>query len=136
VAGDRFSAPVGRFRGGVLVVYYRAPLDRPLDPETWIEFTIGLPAFGAVLAWQVRAILESGMPRLRAIRAVAVGLPLLLLLFTSTYVLIARNAPQSFTEELSRTDTLCFTVTVTVTVFATVGSATPYREPRSRGSSP
>jgi voltage-gated potassium channel len=80
----------------------------------------------------VRAILESGMPRLRAIRAVAVGLPLLLLLFTSTYVVIARNAPQSFTEELSRTDTLCFTVTV----FATVGPATPYREPRSRGSSP
>jgi voltage-gated potassium channel len=101
----------------LLVVYYWAPLDGPLDSGTWIEFAIGLLAFGAVLAWQVRAILESDVPRLRAIQAIAVGLPMLLLLFASTYVLINRDAPQSFTEELSRTDALYFTVTV----FATVG---------------
>jgi voltage-gated potassium channel len=101
----------------LLVVYYRAPLNGPLDSGTWIEFAIGLLVFGAVLAWQVRAILESDIPRLRAIQAVAVGLPLLLLLFASTYVVINRDAPQSFTEELSRTDALYFTVTV----FATVG---------------
>jgi voltage-gated potassium channel len=101
----------------LLAVYYRAPLDRSLDPRTWIEFLIGLLAFGAVLAWQVRAILESRMPRLRAIQAVAVGLPLFLLLFASAYVVMAQNAPQSFSEKLSRTDALYFTVTV----FATVG---------------
>jgi hypothetical protein len=33
----------------------------------------------------------------------------------------ARDAPQNFTEEISRTDALYFTVTVTVTVFAIVG---------------
>jgi voltage-gated potassium channel len=101
----------------LLIVYYRAPLNGSLDSGTWVEFAIGLLAFGAVLAWQVRAIVESDVPRLRAIQAVAVGLPLLLLLFASTYVVISRNAPQSFTEELSRTDALYFTVTV----FATVG---------------
>jgi voltage-gated potassium channel len=118
----RRSAIASLLRSGVsvavlLIVYYRAPLDGPLDSATWIEFAIGLLTFGAVLAWQVRAILESDVPRLRAIQAVAVGLPLLLLLFASTYVVIDRNAPQSFTEELSRTDALYFTVTV----FATVG---------------
>jgi hypothetical protein len=64
----------------------------------------------------VRAILGSANPQLRAIQAVAVGLPVLLLLFASTYFVIARNAPQSFTEEISRTDALYFTVTVFATV--------------------
>lgn len=101
----------------LLAVYYRAPLDRPLDPMTWIEFVISMLASGAVLAWQVRAILGSEVPRMRAVQAFAVGIPLLLLLFASTYVVIAQNAPQSFTKELSRTDALYYTVTV----FATVG---------------
>jgi len=101
----------------LVAVYYWAPLDHPLGAGTWIAFALGLLAFGAVLTWQVRAILRSANPQLRAIQAVAVGLPALLLLFASTYLVIARDVPQSFTEEISRTDALYFTVTV----FATVG---------------
>jgi hypothetical protein len=101
----------------LLIVYYLAPLDHPLDPVIWIEFVVGLLLFGAVIAWQVRAILGSDVPRLRAIEAVAVVLPLFLLLFASAYVVIAYNVPGSFTEALTRTDALYFTVTV----FSTVG---------------
>jgi voltage-gated potassium channel len=101
----------------LVTVYYTAPLDRPLDPGTWIGFGIGLLMSIAVITWQVRAILESDIPRLRAIRAVSIGLPLLLLLFASTYVVISHSSPDSFTETLDRTDALYFTVTV----FATVG---------------
>jgi voltage-gated potassium channel Kch len=98
-------------------VYYWAPLDHPLGAGTWIGFALGLLVFGAVLTWQVRAILGSAVPMLRAIQAVAVGLPLLLLLFASTYFMIAREVPGSFTAVIGRTDALYFTVTV----FATVG---------------
>jgi hypothetical protein len=101
----------------LVVLYFLAPLDRSLDAGAWIEFVIGLLAFACVIAWQVRGILGSGVPRLRAIQAVAVGLPLLLLLFASTYVVISHNASASFTEALSHTDALYFTVTV----FSTVG---------------
>jgi hypothetical protein len=101
----------------LVIVYYLAPLDQPLKPVVWIEFVVGLLVFGAVIAWQVRAILGSDVPRLRAIQAVAVGLPLLLLIYASVYVVIAHNAPGSFTEALTRTDALYFTVTV----FSTVG---------------
>jgi voltage-gated potassium channel len=101
----------------LVVVYYLVPLDRPLDAGTWIEFTIGLVVFAMAVAWQVQAIIGSDLPRLRAIQAVATGLPLLLLLYASAYVLIANDQPDSFTEALSRTDSLYFTVTV----FATVG---------------
>lgn len=101
----------------LVFVYYTVPLDRPLDAATWIGFVLGLLAFAAIIAWQVRAILASDVPRLRAIQAVAIGLPILLLLFASTYLRISRDAPDSFTEALGRTGALYFTVTV----FATVG---------------
>jgi hypothetical protein len=101
----------------LVLVYYTVPLDRPLEPATWIGFGLGLLAFAAVIAWQVRAIVASDVPRLRAIQAVAIGLPMLLLLFASIYLRISRAAPDSFTEALGRTDALYFTVTV----FATVG---------------
>jgi voltage-gated potassium channel len=101
----------------LVLVYYTIPLDRPLDTGTWIGFGLGLVAFAAVIAWQARAILASAVPRLRAIQAVAVGLPMILLLFASIYLRISRAAPDSFSEALGRTDALYFTVTV----FATVG---------------
>jgi voltage-gated potassium channel len=101
----------------LVVVYYTVPLDQPHGPATWIGFGLGLLAFAAVIAWQARAIVASDVPRLRAIQAVAIALPLLLLVFASTYLRISRAAPDSFTEALGRTDALYFTVTV----FATVG---------------
>lgn len=101
----------------LVVVYYLAPLDEPLDTGTVIEFVLGLVVLAAVIAWQVRAIVASDMPRLRALQAIAIGLPLLLLMFASIYVVIAGARPDSFTEALGRTDALYFTVTV----FATVG---------------
>ncbi len=101
----------------LVVVYYVAPLDRPLDAGTWIAFVLGLVVFALIVVWQVRAITTSDAPRLRAVQAVAIGLPTLLLLFASTYVVISGAAPASFDEALGKTDALYFTVTV----FATVG---------------
>jgi hypothetical protein len=101
----------------LVVVYYLAPLNRPLDAGTWIEFALGLVVFAVITAYHARAIAASDVPHLRLIQAVATGLPTLLLLFAATYVLIARNDPDSFSEMLNRTGALYFTLTV----FATVG---------------
>jgi voltage-gated potassium channel len=101
----------------LVVVYYLAPLDRSLDAGSWIRFGLGLLTLGAVIPWQVRSVMGSDAPWLRAANSVVIGLPLLLLLFAAAYVVIARNVPDAFTEPLSRTDALYFTVTV----FATVG---------------
>ena len=78
---------------------------------------MGLLAFGALIAWQTVAIIRAEHPRLRAMEALATAVPLFLLLFSATYYLIAKERPSSFSETLSRTDALYFTVTV----FATVG---------------
>ena len=101
----------------LVVLYYLAPLDGPLDISTLIGFALGLVAFVLVIIWQVRAIVSSDAPRLRAARAVVIGVSTLLVVFAATYSVISNGQPDSFSEPLSRTDALYFTVTV----FATVG---------------
>jgi voltage-gated potassium channel len=101
----------------LVVLYYAAPLDGPLSIGTLITFGLGLLAFGGLTAWQVRAVIRSDAPVLRAMQALASGVTLLLVLYSSLYSVIAYNQPDSFTQTLTRTDGLYFTVTV----FATVG---------------
>jgi voltage-gated potassium channel len=100
----------------LLVLYYDAPLNRPLDGVTGVLFLAALVLFVAFIAFQVRGILRSAHPRLQAVRAVAVGLPLLWVVFASTYWVVAAEQPNSFTEPLDRTDGLYFTITVFTTV--------------------
>lgn len=101
----------------LVAVYYLIPVNLLLDAEAAAGLLAGLVVFAAVIAWQTRAITRSETPRLRALQALSVGLPLLLLIFALAYVVLARNQVASFTEPLNRTDALYFTVTV----FATVG---------------
>jgi voltage-gated potassium channel len=121
--GDRGSIHVGtalRTAAAVLllvVAYYQAPLDRPLTFASGILFVgaLLLSALGVVV--EVRGILASTTPMLRAIRVIALGLPLLLVLFAATYITVDGQQTDAFSEPLSRTDGLYFTVTT----FATVG---------------
>jgi voltage-gated potassium channel len=103
--------------GVLLFLYYEAPLDRALDPVSGLLFVLALALFGAVVGYQVRSILRSSRPRLRAIRALGVAVPLLLVVFASTYFVVATQEAGAFSEPLNRTDSLYFTVTV----FSTVG---------------
>lgn len=100
-----------------VVIYYVLPLDRPMTPRVGLALALGLALFTALVVWQVRAIRSSRYPRWRAVQALAVSLPLFLLLFAVTYYLMRRSDPSSFNTTLTRTDALYFTVTV----FATVG---------------
>jgi voltage-gated potassium channel len=100
----------------LLVLYYQAPLNRPLDGATGVLFLVALALFVTVIAFQVRGILRSAHPRLQAVRAVAVGLPLLWVVFASTYWIVGAEQADAFTEPLDRTDGLYFTITVFTTV--------------------
>ncbi len=101
----------------LVVVYYLLPLDHA---SAWAAVTIlviGLVAFIVLVAFQVRLIARSPFPGVRAIEALATSLPLFLLLFASTYVVMAMLSAGNFGEKLTHTDGLYFTVTV----FSTVG---------------
>jgi voltage-gated potassium channel len=92
-------------------------LDRASTTVAVIMLLIGLVVLIALVAFQVRSIMRSRFPMLRGVEALATSIPLFLLLFAATYVVLAAISAGNFTEPLSRTDALYFTVTV----FATVG---------------
>ena len=120
-------APLGKIVWAVLralgsaavlvAIYYLLPLDHS---ARWLAITmlvIGLVALIGLVAHQVRVIIASPFPGLRAVEALAISLPLFLLLFASTYVVLAALAHGSFNQTMNHTNALYFTVTV----FATVG---------------
>ena len=100
----------------LVVLYYLLPLDRPLDAGTAVRLLIGLLVFAGLTVWQVKAIAGSRYPGLRAAEALGLIIPLYLLLFASTYFLMQRASAGNFTQPLTRTDALYFSVTVFTTV--------------------
>ena len=100
----------------LVALYYLLPLDRPLDTGTAIRLLIGLLVFVGVTVWQVRAITGARFPGLRAAETLGFIVPFYLLLFASTYYLMERASVANFTQTLTRTDALYFSVTVFTTV--------------------
>ena len=101
----------------LVVIYYLLPLDHASAPAAVTILIIGLVAFIALVAYHVRSIMRSPFPRLRAIEALSVNVPLFLLLFAAAYVVLAAQSASNFDAQLSHTDGLYFAVTV----FSTVG---------------
>ena len=100
----------------LVVLYYLLPMGRPLDTSTAVRILIGLLAFAGLTVWQVKAIAGSRYPGLRAAEALGFIIPFYLLLFASTYFLMERASAANFTQPLTRTDALYFSVTVFTTV--------------------
>ena len=101
----------------LIAIYYLLPLDHTSTGIAATLLIIALVAFIALVVFQVRWIIRSRFPGLRAVEALATSLPLFLLLFSSTYVVMATVSASNFGEKLTHTDALYFTVTV----FATIG---------------
>jgi voltage-gated potassium channel len=101
----------------LVVLYFTLPLTGSLDGSAVMLLVVGLLVFAAVVTWQIRAVLRSDYPGLRAIEALAAAIPLFLLVFAAAYLRMADADAGAFSEPLSRTDALYFTITV----FSTVG---------------
>jgi voltage-gated potassium channel len=102
---------------GLVALYYLLPLSPGSVGVAVAMLTVGLLALVGLVAFQVRAIIKAAYPALRAVGALATSVPLFLLLFAGTYFVMGNLASDSFSESMTRTDALYFTVTV----FATVG---------------
>ena len=120
LSSGRIAWTVLRVIGSVAVLvalYYLLPLDHSSTPAAVTILLIGLAGFIALVAFQVRLIIRSPFPGLRAVESLATSVPLFLLLFAATYVVLAALSASNFGGHLSHTDGLYFTVTV----FSTVG---------------
>ncbi|WP_052442648.1 potassium channel family protein [Streptacidiphilus neutrinimicus] len=101
----------------LVALYYVMPLDHSSLPVTITILLLGLAGFVGLVVFQVGRIVRSSFPAVRAVEALATSIPFFLLLFASTYVVLAALSARNFGGHLNHTDSLYFTVTV----FATVG---------------
>lgn len=100
----------------LVVLYYLLPFSA-LNGEAALRLVAGLVVFTGITLWQVRTITVSRYPALKAAQVLGLVLPLYLLVFASTYYLMEQASAAAFTQSLTRTDALYFSVTV----FSTVG---------------
>ncbi len=100
----------------VVLSYFVLPLTS-LAVDTGVELVAGLLVMTGLLTWQIRGILHSPLPAVKAVATLVITVPMFLVLFAATYYLMGYADPSRFSEPLTRLDALYFTVTT----FATVG---------------
>ena len=99
------------------LLYTFAPLGQQLQTGVLVQLIGMFLVLVLVTVWEFRNVARSAYPEFRAVEAVAVTLPLLLLPYSAAYYIMSREIPASFSEHLSRLDALYFTLTT----FSTVG---------------
>ena len=80
---------------GLLLMYYLMPLWDRHTRSTGVSLVLGLALVVVVLAWQIRKISTSKYPRVRAIEALSLSVPLFLIVFATTYFATAQGHPTS-----------------------------------------
>jgi voltage-gated potassium channel len=101
----------------ILVLYFVLPLsDRDLDVSALVTLIFGALLFVAVLWWQFRRVFRADLPQLMAFEAVIVSVPLFIVIYSSTYLVMSHLNHASFTERLDHTSSLYFTVVTLGTV--------------------
>jgi hypothetical protein len=101
----------------VVALYYLLPLDHLSQVGSVLLLVAGLLGIAVIVWWEVRVILNAQYPAVQGVAALALTVPLFLVLFSTTYYLLERAESGTFSQHLSRTDALYFTVTT----FSTVG---------------
>jgi hypothetical protein len=111
----------------VLIVYFVVPIRHDVHSPILLRLIVGLALFIVALTYEVRAVMRSSRPILRAADALALVIPIFMVVFAWTYLTMARSDPTAFSQPLTRVSALYFTVTV----FSTVGfgDITPVSDP-------
>ncbi len=100
----------------VVALYFVLPLNHSSSAGVVAELVLGVLVLAGIIAWQVRRIVRSEHPTSRAVEALALSVPLYVLLFATTYFLMARANHATFGGPVSRADALYFSTTVFTTV--------------------
>jgi len=114
------AASVARILATTVVLsalYVLTPFEQPASSKAAVRLGLSVLLLIVVVSWQIVIVARSPYPRLRAVEAVSISFPLLILLFASTYYAMDQTTPESFNESISRVDAIY----MTVTIFSTVG---------------
>jgi len=109
----------------IVLLYAFVPVPRKLELGGVLIIVVGFVAFFALMAVQLREIMASRHPILRAIEALALAIIVLLVTFAYLYLAMSSTSPGSFNELLGRTDAFYFAATtLTTTGFGDIAPVT------------
>ena len=97
-------------------VYGFMPVTDVGNAEVFVRLLACLLAFFLAIGWQVRTILTSAQPRLKAAEALGTAIVLLIVIFAYSYLTLSMSDATSFTQPLDRAASVYFTITVLATV--------------------
>jgi len=102
----------------MLGLYYSFPFDAGhTNSGTWIHLGIGLGLFALTAFVVARKVWNSQLPQLRAIEGLAVAFPRFICVYAGIYLGLSHQNPAAFSEVLTHTSSLYFTIVT----FGTVG---------------
>ncbi len=97
--------------------YYVPPLDKHSSAGEIVSLGIGLVVVTVIVLDQARRVVHAKLPGLRAAEALAVVVPIFLLLFSTLYLSLSHTSSSIFSQKLDHSSALYFTITI----FSTVG---------------
>jgi voltage-gated potassium channel Kch len=97
-------------------LYFALPLGRADDAGAIGVLVAGFVLVLVVIGLQLRAILTSPNPQVRAVESVVVAFEVFIGVFAVVYFVMSNDDPTNFSEPLSRIDALYFAVTTLTTV--------------------
>lgn len=100
----------------VIAAYFAAPVAQDADAIGLTVLIVGAVGFIGSLVFQVRRIVDSPAPQLRAAEAMATTAVLVIVVFAFTYVCMSASNSATFSEPMTKVNALYFTVTVLATV--------------------
>ncbi len=113
--------------GLILGIYYLIPLNDLTSGQAVLRLVAGIIAFVLILLWQLRHVARAVFPVLRAVRALAITIPMFLVVFAAVYLSFGPSSGNHFSEPLDHTGALY----LAITIFSTVGfgDITPESDP-------
>lgn len=100
----------------LLVAYYLSPGWGYSGVAALAKLVASFVVFVVIVMWLTRRVALDELPELRAIEVLALVVPLFLYLFATVYLSLSHESAAAFTEPLSHTRALYFTITVLSTV--------------------
>jgi hypothetical protein len=100
----------------LLIAYYWFPTDPGPTAGVFVVLAGGLIAFAVVTVLQIRQLKRAPYPMLRGVQALLMVSLMFIVAFSLTYVLMAQADPAAFSEPMTKSAAIYFTVTTVATV--------------------
>lgn len=100
----------------LITIYLVIPAASHSNAATLIRMTIVIIVFVVALAYQLRSILVSDHPNIRAAEALVVSFVAVVVAFSFGYLSMSHASPGNFTQPLDKVKAVYFTLTIITTV--------------------